>query len=88
MWGAAMSMSDHLSTGEIQAVFKERFTELDPGWAFSLLVEMNKSAKWLREKLCGNAKMCVPWSGGKPGKTTWETPVHPLGEPQRNRKRT
>lgn len=84
MWGAAMS--DRLSTGEIQAVFKERFDELDPGWAFSLLVEMNKAAKWVREKLSGNAKMCVPWSGGKPGKTTWDVTVNPLGEPRPKRK--
>jgi hypothetical protein len=75
-----------MSTGEFRAVVERRYENLDAGWVLNLLNELNKSVKWIRQHLSGNARMCVPWSGGQPGRTVWEAPVNPLGEPKPKRK--
>lgn len=63
-------MSD-LTTGEFEAILKDRYPHLDHHWLKPWLDDLNETIGWLKQKFSGNARMCVPWSGGIPQPAEW-----------------
>jgi len=76
---------DMITTGEFKIVLEKRYPNLDHLWIISLLDDLNEAISWLKQKVSGNARMCVPWSGGKPGKVQWDAPIKPPGKPRKHR---
>ena len=79
------AMGEEPTTGEFEAILKDRYPNLDHHWIVTWLDDLNEAVVWLKQKISGNARMCVPWSGGQPGKVQWEAPIKPPGK---KRKRT